>query len=195
LDEEKLTEKDRERAQKVCMTLKISEGGRSQTGLTDEQRAELGYDKIAEQQETIKELEAENEELKMQIASYNNLEKEYKNMQRRCIELESENLMLERRLSLLTSEGNEITREETIDSDVNGGVVDNVEHFSDNEFDGIEDEGLRKAIKENQEKMTALRKEIRSLIVQSNPGTTELRTKRQTRKLKDGGYDYSEEIY
>ena len=69
------------------MTLKISKGGRPQTGLTDEQRAELGYDKIVEQQETIKELKAENEELKMQIASYNSLEKEYKDMQRKRIKL------------------------------------------------------------------------------------------------------------
>lgn len=179
LDEEKLSEKDYERARKVCKAL-----------VTDEQRAEFGASRIAEQKEIIGELEEENKVLRMQIEGYNSLERECRNMQRRCIELESENLMLEKRLSLLTNEGVDAVPEDVI---MQANEHNGPEDFSDDDLDGIEDAGLKRAIRENQEKMAALRKEIRSLIVGSNPGTTELRTKK-AKQVKDGGYDYSEEI-
>ena len=191
LDNENILEKDRESAKRICNSLKITEDNKIHTGslkssISDEKRAE-SHNRVIEQQKTISNLESENEEIRRQIEKYVVLEKEYKNMSKRCVELESENLMLERRVSL-------ITEDNTSPIIVDNNKAIELEEVSDDEFNDIEDEKLKKAFKENKVKMIALRKEIRSLVVQSTPSTTDIRTKEGIKRIKEGGYDYCEEI-
>ncbi len=210
LDEEKVTDKDREAAKELCRGFNIYDETRAQTapairvrtikGFGDPGKNTQAEETIAEQQEKINALTHENATLKTQLEKYKDLEKDHKAVVQRCRQLESENLMLKKRLEILTGKDSGVAV--TLPVEV-PGKSEPAEHINekmaeisdDEEFEGVDDEGLKKAFKENREKMAALRKEIRMLIVeQSSPGMIALKGKKKRKEVKEGAYDYSEEI-
>jgi len=201
LDGEKITKGDREIAKELCRSLNIYDDTRMQTaqvmrirkikGFIDTKKGEHTEELIIEQEERIKKLQEENSKLKEQLGKYKVLEKEAKGVRKRWFELESKRLLLRKRLEAFT-------KEESKETSINLKKKDDKEferlaELSDDEYENIEDEGIRKAFKENREKMDVLKKEIRLFFAQSNPGLVDIRSKIH-KKPKEGKYDYSEDI-
>jgi len=213
-DEEEITEKDRENTKEVCKSLKIFDETRAQTapafrvrtirGKNDKNINDAPDEAYLEQQKIIENLEEENKNLKEKLEKFNSLERDHKILLKRCGELESENILLKKRLEIITKSGTipepmlepepkKIIEPEEIKDQIKEKVA---EISDDEEFLDEEDEGLKKAFKENRAKMAALRKEIRQFIVQQgSPGMVALKSSGKRKKqLKNGAYDYSEEI-
>ncbi len=155
-------------------------------------------------QERAKKLEAENRALKQKLDSMGEVERRCKAMTRRCMELEEENMMLKRRISFLIgpedgkkASPEEEEKEEEKETPTAGKEADeNMNGESgDEDLEGLEDEGIRRAMKDNRQKMGALRREVRLLVAQSSPGMTVVHAKKQRKKgSRPAEYDYSEDI-
>lgn len=194
-------------AKELCKSLDIYDDTRVQTaqtvrirkikGFTEAKKTERNKELIAEQSDRISKLRGENEVLKEQLEKCKALEREAKSVRKRWFELEAKKLLLKKRIEFFSKEEDKTSsttpvkgREERKDEQ----EFERLAQVSDDEeFENVEDEGVRKAFKENREKMQALKKEIRLFFAQSNPSIADIRSKVH-RKPKEGKYDYAEEI-
>eukprot|EP00826_Nyctotherus_ovalis_P033293 TRINITY_DN2690_c0_g1_i11.p3 TRINITY_DN2690_c0_g1~~TRINITY_DN2690_c0_g1_i11.p3 ORF type:complete len:175 (+),score=79.55 TRINITY_DN2690_c0_g1_i11:971-1495(+) len=166
-------------------------------GFTEAKKADHSKERIAEQSEKISKLRKENGALKEQLEKCKALEREAKGVRKRWFELEAKKLLLRKRIEFFTREEDKTSsttpvkgREERKDE----MEFERLAQISDDEeFENVEDEGVRKAFKENREKMQALKKEIRLFFARSNPSIADIRSKVH-RKSKEGKYDYAEEV-
>lgn len=164
-------------------------------GFTEDKKGDHTDDLIEEQDKKIKELMEDNIKLKNQLKKCKEFENEVNRMRNRLFELESKNTMLKKRLKTYNNEPikNIVTKDNT--ENINNNELKTFPELSDEEdFEKIQDEGMRKAFKENKEKIDDLRKGVRLLFAKSTPGIVDIRKKKMGKEAKEGTYDYSENI-